>query len=85
MLGHFDPARTDLEAALALAEGETDAVAQGRVLTALGALWGGHRDYARGLELTRRAIDLLTSRPATGARSPMPAPSSASCCSTSCA
>ena len=59
LLGNFDPARTDLEAALALAESETDAVAQGRVLTALGALWGGHRDYARGLELTRRAIHLL--------------------------
>jgi class 3 adenylate cyclase/tetratricopeptide (TPR) repeat protein len=59
VLGRFDPARADLEAALALAEGETDAVAEGRVLTALGALWGGHRDYARGLELTQRAIHLL--------------------------
>ena len=59
ILGRFDPARTDLEDALVLAESETDAVAQGRVFTALGALWGGHRDYARGLELTRRAIHLL--------------------------
>ncbi len=57
VLGHFDPARADLEAALALAEG--DAGAQGRVLTAVGALWGGHRDYARGLELTRQAVGLL--------------------------
>jgi tetratricopeptide (TPR) repeat protein len=59
LLGQFEPARADLEAALALAEGEADAIAQGRVLTALGALWGGHRDYARGLELTRRAVGLL--------------------------
>jgi class 3 adenylate cyclase/tetratricopeptide (TPR) repeat protein len=59
VLGHFDPARADLEAALALAEGEGDAVAQGRVLTALGGLWGGHRDYAQALELSRRAIALL--------------------------
>ena len=57
VLGHFEPARADLEAALALADG--DAVGQGRVLTALGALWGGHRDYARGLDLTRQAVDLL--------------------------
>jgi tetratricopeptide (TPR) repeat protein len=59
LLGQFEPARADLEAALALAEGDGDAVAQGRVLTALGALWGGHRDYARGLELTRWAVALL--------------------------
>ena len=58
VLGHFEPARADLEAALALADG--DAVGQGRVLTALGALWGGHRDYARGLDLTRQAVGLLT-------------------------
>ncbi len=59
LLGQFEPAQADLEAALALAEGEADAIAQGRVLTALGALWGGHRDYARGLDLTRRAVGLL--------------------------
>jgi len=29
------------------------------VLTALGALWGGHRDYGRGLDLTRQAVGLL--------------------------
>jgi class 3 adenylate cyclase/tetratricopeptide (TPR) repeat protein len=57
VLGHFDPARADLEAALALADG--DPIAQGRLLTTLGALWGGHRDYARGLELTRQAVGLL--------------------------
>jgi tetratricopeptide (TPR) repeat protein len=59
VLGQFEPARADLEAAQALAEGANDVVAQGRLLTALGALWGGHRDYARGLALTRRAVDLL--------------------------
>jgi class 3 adenylate cyclase/tetratricopeptide (TPR) repeat protein len=57
-LGRFEPARADLEMALALAEGDGDAVAQARVLAALGALWGGHRDYARGIELTRRALEL---------------------------
>jgi class 3 adenylate cyclase/tetratricopeptide (TPR) repeat protein len=58
-LGRFDPARADLEAALELAEDDT--AAQGRVLTALGGLWGGHRDYARGLELSRQAVSLLLS------------------------
>ena len=57
VLGHFEPACADLEAALALAE--HDAVARGRILTALGALWGGHRDYIRGLDLTRQALALL--------------------------
>jgi class 3 adenylate cyclase/tetratricopeptide (TPR) repeat protein len=70
VLGRFDPAREDLEAALALAEG--DAAAQGRVLSALGELWGGHRDYARGLDLTRQAVSILDTagdRPAlAGAR-----------------
>jgi class 3 adenylate cyclase/tetratricopeptide (TPR) repeat protein len=60
VLGQFEPARADLEAALVLAEAESDAPAQGQVLTALGALWGGHRDYARGLTLSRRAVELLT-------------------------
>ena len=59
LLGQFEPARADLEAALALAEGASDAIAQGRILSAVGALWGGHRDYARGLDLTRRAVGLL--------------------------
>jgi class 3 adenylate cyclase/tetratricopeptide (TPR) repeat protein len=57
VLGQFEPARADLEAALALAEG--DSIARGRILAALGALWGGHRDYAQGLALTRRAVELL--------------------------
>jgi class 3 adenylate cyclase/tetratricopeptide (TPR) repeat protein len=59
LMGQFEPARADLETALALAEAEGDPVAPGRVLTALGALWGGHQDYARGLELTRRALEML--------------------------
>jgi class 3 adenylate cyclase/tetratricopeptide (TPR) repeat protein len=59
VLGSFEPVRADLEAALALAEGDGDAVGEGRVLASLGALWGGHRDYARALELTRRAIGVL--------------------------
>jgi len=59
LLGQFEPARADLEAALALTEHEADPVARGRVLSALGALWGGHQDYARGLDLTRRAVGLL--------------------------
>jgi tetratricopeptide (TPR) repeat protein len=56
VLGRFDPAREDLEAALALAD---DAAARGRVLSALGELWGGHRDYTRGLDLTRQAVSIL--------------------------
>jgi tetratricopeptide (TPR) repeat protein len=47
------------EAALTLAKGERDTRARGRVLGALGALWGGHRDYARGLALTRESVAAL--------------------------
>ncbi len=55
MLGQFEPARADFEQALALA-GEVDGAAdRARLLGALGMLWGGHRDYQRGLELTRQA------------------------------
>ena len=43
-------------AAVALAEAARDAPARGRVLGALGALWGGHRDYVRGLALTRDPV-----------------------------
>ena len=71
-LGSFEPARADLEAALALAEQDGDAAAQGHLLTDLGARWGGHKDYARGLELTRRAVTVLApagaSRALAGAR-----------------
>ena len=59
LLGDFDRARADLETALALAEARGDHVARGRVLGALGALWGGHRDYPRGLALTRESVAAL--------------------------
>jgi tetratricopeptide (TPR) repeat protein len=58
-LGDFDRAKDDLETALALAEAGRDAPARGRVLGTLGALWGGHRDYARGLTLTRESVAAL--------------------------
>jgi len=54
-LGEFDAARGDLEAALALARETRDARACAELLGALGELWGGHRDYQRGLELTVEA------------------------------
>ncbi len=58
-LGDFERARADLEAALGLAESLGDAAVQGRVLWTLGALWGGHKDYQRGLDLTRRAVTVI--------------------------
>jgi class 3 adenylate cyclase/tetratricopeptide (TPR) repeat protein len=58
-LGDFDAARADLEAAERIAEHSGDVVARARALGALGALWGGHRDYQRGLEFTERAVALL--------------------------
>ncbi|HET6369272.1 MAG TPA: AAA family ATPase [Pseudomonadales bacterium] len=59
LLGDFERARADLERALAQAEARQDPAARGRVLGALGALWGGHRDYARGLTLLREAVTAL--------------------------
>ncbi len=59
LLGDFERARDDLEAAVALAEAASDPGARARVLAALGALWGGHRDYARGLDLTRQSVAAL--------------------------
>ena len=59
LLGDFERAKDDLETAVALAEAGRDAQARGRVLGALGALWGGHRDYARGLALTRESVAAL--------------------------
>ena len=47
-LGDFEPARADLEAALALAEQDGDAWRRAKLLTDLGARWGGHKDYAVG-------------------------------------
>ena len=61
-IGDFEAARTDYEAALALAEqpdgGQADTPARIRLLGALGMLWGGHKDYAHGAELTRQAVEL---------------------------
>ena len=59
LLGDFERAKDDLETAVALAEAARDAAARGRVLGALGALWGGHRDYVRGLALTRESVAAL--------------------------
>jgi tetratricopeptide (TPR) repeat protein len=58
VLGGFEPARADYEAALALAEAAGDGSARARLLGALGMLWGGHKDYQRGLDLTRRSAAL---------------------------
>jgi class 3 adenylate cyclase/tetratricopeptide (TPR) repeat protein len=55
-LGDFERARADYEAALARRREGGDPLAEARLLGALGALWGGHRDYERGLALMRDAI-----------------------------
>jgi class 3 adenylate cyclase/tetratricopeptide (TPR) repeat protein len=55
LLGAFEAARADLEGALALARQLGDPGACAGLLGALGELWGGHRDYQRGLELTQEA------------------------------
>jgi len=54
--GALDAATADLEAALAIARDEGDHAASAELLGILGELWGGHRDYRRGLELTREAV-----------------------------
>jgi tetratricopeptide (TPR) repeat protein len=56
VLGAFEPARADLEAALAISRESADAGTCAALLGALGELWGGHRDYPRGLELTQEAV-----------------------------
>jgi tetratricopeptide (TPR) repeat protein len=58
VLGEFEPSRADYDTALALADEAGDRAAQSRLLAALGLLWGGHKDYQRGLELTRRAAEV---------------------------
>ena len=55
-LGAFEAARADFEAALALARETGDARACAELLGTLGELWGGHKDYQRGLALTREAV-----------------------------
>jgi class 3 adenylate cyclase/tetratricopeptide (TPR) repeat protein len=56
LLGTFEPARADLEAALTIARQRGDAAACAGLLGTLGELWGGHRDYSRGLVLTQEAV-----------------------------
>jgi class 3 adenylate cyclase/tetratricopeptide (TPR) repeat protein len=56
VLGAFEPARVDLEQALAVARELGDTAACVELLGALGELWGGHRDYRRALELTGEAV-----------------------------
>jgi adenylate cyclase len=58
LLGQFEPARGDLEAALDLARKAGDHGSEARLLGALGMLWGGHRDYGRGLELAEQAVEV---------------------------
>ena len=59
VLGDFDRAQRDLESALVLAEALRDPTVHGRILWTLGALWGGHKDYQKGMELIRRALATL--------------------------
>jgi tetratricopeptide (TPR) repeat protein len=59
--GDFARARGDLEAALGWAEGLGEPTVHGRLLWTLGALWGGHKDYQKGIELTHRAVAMLES------------------------
>jgi class 3 adenylate cyclase/tetratricopeptide (TPR) repeat protein len=56
VLGAFDPARQDLEAALTIARSLEDGGRCAELLGALAELWGGHRDYQRGLELALEAV-----------------------------
>jgi tetratricopeptide (TPR) repeat protein len=56
VLGDFERARADYEAALAASDEAHDPLARARVLGTLAALWGGHKDYERGLALSREAV-----------------------------
>ncbi len=56
-LGEFEAARTDFEAALAVARATLDGTEECLGLLALGALWAG-RDYRRSREFFHRATDL---------------------------
>jgi class 3 adenylate cyclase/tetratricopeptide (TPR) repeat protein len=56
VLGDFASARADYEAALGLAKEPPSPLAEARVLGALAALWGGHKDYDRGLLLSRESV-----------------------------
>ena len=56
VLGDFERARADYEAALGLANGAPSPLDEARILGALAGLWGGHKDYERGLSLSREAV-----------------------------
>jgi tetratricopeptide (TPR) repeat protein len=56
VLGDFERARADYETALELASAAADPLAEARILGTLAALWGGHKDYDRGLALSREAV-----------------------------
>jgi DNA-binding CsgD family transcriptional regulator len=54
-LGHFEPARSDFESALASARAEPDDATQWQAMLDLGLLWAG-RDYEQSGEWLRRAL-----------------------------
>jgi len=56
VLGDFERARVDYEAALRQARASGDPLGEARVLGTLAGLWGGHKDYDRGLALSREAV-----------------------------
>jgi class 3 adenylate cyclase/tetratricopeptide (TPR) repeat protein len=56
VLGDFERARADYDAALTIARAGADPLVETGVLGRLSALWGGHRDYERGLALAREAV-----------------------------
>ena len=56
VLGDFERARADYEAALELAKETPRPLDEARILGTLAALWGGHKDYERGLALSREAV-----------------------------
>ena len=56
VLGDFERARADYDAALGLAREPRSPLDEARLLGALAALWGGHKDYDRGLALSREAV-----------------------------
>ncbi|HSD25848.1 MAG TPA: hypothetical protein VLL75_01030, partial [Vicinamibacteria bacterium] len=56
VLGDFERARVDYEAALGLAKEPPRPLAEARILGTLAGLWGGHKDYERGLSLSREAV-----------------------------
>jgi tetratricopeptide (TPR) repeat protein len=56
VLGDFERARADYEAARGLAHEPPSPLDEARILGALAGLWGGHKDYERGLSLSREAV-----------------------------